>query len=424
MQRRSRSHRIQSPRAWSWLAAAACLALSGAARAEELPSPLKPDAVLKYAVDHRAEIVAAKARAAAATEVPKQVRALPDPMVMASINHLPFSLEGVNASLVYQQNFPLSGVLGARGRAAEAGAQAAGADVGTAKLDVEYQALAAYLKVVLAQREAAVLDEQVAVAKQVVATAEARLSSTSAAAADVLRARLDLARLEGERAAQDADIKAAAAALEAALGRPVKGEAPATDLTLPGTDPPALAELLKKAESHRPELAAARASVSRAAAEVDVMQSMYAPNAFVRAGGAYTMADGPGLMLMVGVTIPLWREKLSAGVAEARATRAAADAGVSATAKVIEGDVGAARQAVVAARIRLTTIRDKVLPLARSVITLTIGTYAAGQVPLVSVLDAVKALRDARMEEVKAEVQAAEAWARLGRAIGVVKLGV
>jgi len=406
------------------LAGIVCFVSAGAARADELPSPLKPDAVLKYAAEHRAEITAAKARATAAAEVPKQVRALPDPMVMVSIDHLPVKLDGISASFVVQQEFPLSRVLGARERAATADASAATAQVAATKLDVEYQALAAYLMVVEAQRMIVVLDDQVAVAKQVVAVSQARLSASQGASVDVLRAQLDVVRLEGERTALDADLKAAASMLEAALGRPVKGEPPVCELTLPPADPPSLVELVKKAVVNRPELAAMKASVARASAEVDVMQSMYSPMVFVRAGGAYTMMEGAGFMLMVGVSVPLWREKLSAGVSEAKAMAVMADADVAAMSKMVEGDVGGARQGVIAARTRLTTVRDKVLPLSRSVLSLTIATYAAGQLPLISVLDAVKAVRDARMEEVTAEVKAAGAWARLGRAIGAVKVGV
>jgi hypothetical protein len=179
---------------WSASLAVPALALSiltgGVARAAELPSPLKPEAVLKYAAEHRAEITAAKARAAAAAEVPKQVRALPEPMVMASIDHLPISLEGINASFMAQQEFPLSGVLGARERAAAAEAKVVTAQAVTTKLDVEYQALAAYLMVVEAQRMIVVLDDQMAIAKQVVAVSQARLAASQAAGADVLRAEL------------------------------------------------------------------------------------------------------------------------------------------------------------------------------------------------------------------------------------------
>jgi outer membrane protein TolC len=289
---------------------------------------------------------------------------------------------------------------------------------------VEYQALVAYLMVVEAKKTIAVVDEQTALAKQVVAITQARLAATEPAGADVLRAQLDVVRMEGERTALDADLKSVASMLEASLGRPVTGTVPECELTLPAADPPAQDELVKKAVDKRPELAAMKASVAKASAGIDVMKSMYAPMAFVRAGGAVTMADGPGFMLMVGVSMPVWREKLGAGVAEAKSMSTMADADVSAMSKMIEGEVGAARQAVIAARTRLSTVRDKVLPLSKSVLSLTIATYAAGQMPLVSVLDAEKAVRDARMEEVIAEVKAAAAWARLGRAVGVVKVGI
>ena len=418
------------PRHDAWKTAVAlvpglvALLLSAPARGEDLPSPLKPDAVLKYAADHRAEIKAAKAKAAAASQVSAQVGALPDPMVMVGIDHLPVSLEGINASFQVQQDFPLSGVRGAREKVAEAEAKVATAQAATTKLDVEYQALGAYLMVVEGRRMIGVVDDQVIVAKQIVAIAQARLSASQMAGTEVLRAQLDVVRLEGERTALDADLQAAASMLEAALGRPVTGKAPECELSLPAADPPALDELVKKAVEKRPELAAMKASVARASAGVDVMQSMYSPMAFVRAGGAFTMDGGPGLMLMVGVTVPIWREKLGAGVAEARSMASMADADVSAMSKMVEGEVGAARQAVIAARARLSTVRDKVLPLSKSVLSLTIATYASGQVPLVSVLDAEKEVRDARMEEVIAEVKAAAAWARLGRAIGVVKVGI
>ena len=422
--RRSLFSRRQRLFGWSLFAGAACVLASTAARADDLPSPIKPDAVIAYATAHRAEITAAKAKAAAAAEVGKQVRALPDPMVMVSVDHLPIKLDGINASFAVQQEFPLSGVLGDRERVAEAGAKQAAAQVDTTKLDVEYQALAAYLMVLEAQRTIAVLDDQVAIAKQVVAVASARLAVSDVAGVDVLRAQLDVVRLEGERTALDADRKAAASMLEAALGRPVTGEPPVCELTLPAADPPALADLVKKALDRRPELAAMKASVAAARAEVDVMRSMYLPMAFVRAGGAYTMTDGPGFMLMVGVSVPLWRDKLGAGVAEAKAMETMAGADVSAMTKMVEGDVGAARQSVIAARTRLATVRDKVLPLSKSVLSLTIATYTAGQMPLISVLDAEKAVREARMDEVIAEVKAAAAWGRLGRAVGVVKVGV
>ncbi|MFO0661485.1 MAG: TolC family protein [Polyangiaceae bacterium] len=389
-----------------------------------LPSPLKPDDVLTYARTHRGEIVAAKARARAAAESPKIVTALPDPMVMVSVDHLPFKLDGVNASLMVQQDFPLSGVLSARRRAAEADARAYAADAKTVSLDVEYQALAAYLMVVELQRMSVIVDEQTRLARQIVAVTRARLGGADAGVADVVRAELDLARLEAEKKTLLAETSGAAAMLDAALGRPVSGAAPTCTLVVPAGEPPTVPTLVAMASEGRPELAAMNERVSKARADVDVMSSMYKPMGFVRVGSAYTMTEGAGLMLMVGVSVPIWREKLGAGVSEARSMVAMADAERSSMGTMIQGDVVAAREALVAARIRFETSRDSLVPLARKTVDLMITSYGSGQTPLVSVLEAVRTFRDVRMEEVVAEVKLASAWARLGRTVGVVKVGV
>ena len=416
--------RIRWGRVLSALCALPFGLVATAAGAEDLPSPLKPEAVLKYAADHRAEIVAAKSKAAAAAEGPAQAKALPDPMVMVSIDHLPIKFDGVNASLLVQQDFPLTDLRGARAKVAEEGAKVAAAQVDTAKLDVEYQALSAYLMVVEAKRMIAVTDEQIALAKQVVAVTTARLSATDPASVDVLRAQLDVVRMEGEKTALESDLKSSASMLEAALGRPVTGNVPEVELTLPTADPPAQDELVKKAVDKRPELAAMKASLAKAQSGIDQMKAMNGPMAFIRGGGAYTMDGGTGFMLMIGVSLPVWVGKVAASENEAKSMAKMADADVSAMSKMIEGEVASSRQAVISARTRLSTVRDKVLPLAKSVLQLTIASYASGQTPLLMVLDAEKSVRDARMEEVIAEMKAASAWARLGRAVGVVKVGV
>ena len=76
---------------------------------------------------------------------------------------------------------------------------------------------------------------------------------------------------------------------------------------------------------------------------------MYAPMAMVRTGPSYTMADGTGWMVMVGVSIPLWRDKLRAGVNEARAMVDMASADLEAMQRMIRGEATLARERVMAA---------------------------------------------------------------------------
>jgi outer membrane protein TolC len=417
------------PLRWLSLIAVAASTALGARHAaaqskDALPSPLRPDDVVTWAKTHRAELTAAKAKAGAVAQTPKVVSALPDPMVMASLDHLPFTLMGVDASLMVQQDFPLSGVLGKKKSAAEADARAVGADVDRVALEVEEEALIAYLMVVERERMQAVLDEQIATAKDIVEATLARLEGGSGNAGDIVRARLDVARLTSERTAVDAELVGAKGMLNATLARPIDAAVPATSLTIPTTDPPDATKLVTLAIAKRPELTVMKFKLEKSTAEIAVMNSMYNPMAFVRTGPSYTMDAGAGVMLMIGVSIPIWREKLSAGVSEATQMSTMVDAETAAMRKMIEGEVASTRGAVAAAKIRFETTRDKIVPIARQAVTLQLANYATGQAPLVSVLDALAMLRMTRMEQVVSEIKLGITWVKLGRAVGVVRVAV
>ena len=148
------------------------------------------------------------------------------------------------------------------------------------------------------------------------------------------------------------------------------------------------------------------------------MRDMFRPMATIRTGPSYTMAEGRGWMGMVGLSLPIWRGKLKAGVAEAEAMRAMSQAELRAMTRMIEGDAAAAISQLQAARDRQTALTTNVLPRARMAIEPAVASYGAGQLPLVSVLEAVQALFAVQSDLIAADTQLGLAWARLGRAIG------
>jgi cobalt-zinc-cadmium efflux system outer membrane protein len=145
---------------------------------------------------------------------------------------------------------------------------------------------------------------------------------------------------------------------------------------------------------------------------------MYKPMLTVRAGTAYTMTEGRGAMLMVGISLPIWRKRLRAGVAEAQAMREMAKADLDTMARMVEGEAAQALSQLHAARERNRLVRDEVLPRARYAIDPALSSYAAGRLPLVSVLEAVQTLRAAQSDLIESDVELGLAWARLGRAMG------
>ncbi len=403
----------------AWIVVAAALTpIAASADDEALPTPLRIGDVVRLAKAHRAEVVAARARARAAAERPAIVSALDDPEAFASIDHLPFMGGGADLSFALEQRFPLSGVRGHRQRVAEADSRRALADIDRVRLDVELDAAAAFWMLGELRERAKLLDDQRALADQMTAAATARFSTSAGMQADVLRAQLEGDRLAGEQQAIAAELRAAEAMFATSIARPADAPIPELDLTVADTEPPAVATIVSAAVARRPELRAGGAEVARAEAEVSVMQSMYAPMAMVRTGPSYTMADGSGWMVMVGVSIPIWRGKLRAGVNEARAMVEMTNAELDAMRRMIAGQATAARERVAAARARYLALRDSIVPRARQAIAPTLAAYAANQTPLVSAIESAQALWEAQRELAMAHAELGVAWARLSRTTG------
>jgi cobalt-zinc-cadmium efflux system outer membrane protein len=385
---------------------------------DALPNPLRIEDVVRYARTHRAELLAARARARAAAERPAIVSALEDPMVSPSLDHLPFKLDGADVSLTVEQRFPLSGVLGHRERAAQADARREQSQLKRVGLDVELNAAEAYLMLRERRQMLRVLEEQRELAQQFVAAAHARYAAGAGAQADALRAEIEVARLAGAVRSTTAQIRANEIMLNASLGRSTQAAVPELDEAVADAQPLAAEAIRTAALARRPELSVGDAEISRAHAEVSAMQSMYSPMAMVRTGPAYTMMEGAGWMLMVGISVPLWRGKLRAGVNEAEAMLEMAQADRSAMRRMVEGEALSSREETIAARELYLALRDEIVPRALQAIEPALAAYASGQLPLVSVIEAAQALWSSQAELLSAQSELGLAWARLHRALG------
>jgi outer membrane protein TolC len=326
-------------------------------------------------------------------------------------------LGGADVSLTIEQQIPLSGIRRSRRTAALADIDRLRAETNRTTLDVGIQAANAFLMLQERRRTQALVAEQIGFARDVVTAANARYSSGTAPQSDVLRAEVEVARLAALSRALVSEVRGAEAMLNATLALDA-------DLTVPPLASVAFVEPLptwsaiRTALTSRPELAAGRAEIARADADVQVMRDMFKPMATIRTGPAYTMAEGRGWMAMVGISLPIWRDKLRAGVAEAQAMRAMSEADLRAMTRMIEGDAAAAVNQLQAARDRQDALTTDVLPRARMAIDPAVAGYSAGQVPLVTVIEAVQVLWRVQSDLITADTELGLAWARLGRALG------
>jgi outer membrane protein TolC len=387
------------------------------ARASEpLPTPLRLPDVVKIAREQRSEIDAARSLAQAAGQRPAIESALDDPMLMVQALHVPFRTRGFTGGVMIQQSFPLSRVLGRRRVAAEHEARGFEAAIGTVELDVGLEAARAFFMLHEARRVLEILATQLDLAEQIVAATTARYAAARGTAAEVLRAEAEQARIEAELSAMSEEVRAAEAMLNASMGRAPQGSIPRLAIEL--VDEVIPADPIGLALTRRPELDRARARVDAADARIRVTRAQFAPMGFVQLGPAFSMADGPGLMGTVGVSLPIYLGWRRAGVREARAMASMARADVVAMETMIAGEAEATRAQVLASQIRLKALEQEVVPRAREAIDATLASYAAGLLPLVNVLDAMDAYWMAQADEVMAEVELGLAHARLDRSIG------
>jgi outer membrane protein TolC len=398
-------------------------ASAAAAEPALLHSPLRLSDVTAISLQNRAEITAANARADALAQRPAIVSSPEDPMVSVSVDHYPFEamMDGgrrYDRSISVEQKFPLSAILSHRRSAALADAERARALADVTELDVVLDAQRSFFMLLERRRMRPVVEEQISLANLLVDVAASRYASGTGAQADVLRAEAEVARLKSKRQSLEAQIRGAEAMLNAGLGRPVEAAVPDLHYLPRLAEPPSIPEVLELADEERPELDAGAAEVKRADAETRAMRSMYKPMATVRAGYAETMAEGPGAMLMVGISAPIWRRKLSSGVAEAQAMQRMADADLEAMRRMIAGETLAAREGVLAARTQVDLLRQDVLPRTQVAMDAALGGYASGQGSLTAVIEAARALWEAQGEQVMADSVLGEAWARLDRATG------
>lgn len=412
--------RVLGLRNWNGLLAAAVLSSVGAwpVRAQgPLPTPLTIEDVARLARDHRSEVSAARARADAARQRPAIVGALDDPMLMPSVE-APFMLDGVATSLFFEQEFPLSPVLSRRADVARAEARALVLQGERVELDVAFEAMTAFHMLWERRENARILETQIGLARQIVAAAAARYGAGAGSQTEVLRGEAELARLDAAKRSLVRTIGAAEAMLAATLGAEVVTPIPELAPPEPGAlaqvppgDDAALVEAL-------PEVLAGDEEIRRWKAEVGAMRSMYAPMARLQTGPVYSSEMGAGWMLMFGVSLPIWTGKLDAGVEEARAMVAMAKADREAMRRMAASELAQARHLVAAAHERYQALIADVLPRMKSAADAALASYASGQAPQVSVLEATQTLWSLEREAVMARMELGLARARLDRALG------
>ena len=404
----------------------ACLAALGSTARAQAPDTLRLDAVLGAIYADNPTLAAARLDARALARRGDQVGALPDPTASVMVAPYPIlTARGTQRSQWrVEQRVPWPGTLGLRRAAADAAAEAARLSADGTALDLARDATRAYTDLVRTQEAA-----------DVVRAFQARLGAFAEAAAvryevgrgpqgAILQVQLERQRLDERLIELDRQRDAAVQTLARVLDRPglAVGRVVTPPAALPDAD-----DLDALALDLRPEVAAAQARIDQAEIDVALAERAYYPDLGV--GVVYTdiaPADAPptatgrdALGLMASVRVPLGRDRLRAGVQEARLRQQAAEVRLEATQTAIQTDLADALSDARRAAQAVALYRETLLPMSLTTVESALAGYTTGAVDFLAFLDAERARFQIQLGLVDARARLLDASADLARAVGL-----
>ena len=362
-------------------------------------------------------LVAAHARAQALEHRVSPVSTLDDPFIAAGIDEVPFG-GGGNSVIRYQlsQTVPFPGKLGARGSAVRGRADAALADVETARRTLTVVATQAFYRAYFNERVLVLNEETRRYIRETIESTKARYKTGGASHHEWLQGRIELSVLEVERLRLMRERKTLHALLNEMRNQP-----PGTPIEIGehGFDRKEEPEVdAEKLLAHQPELRSMQKTVDAAGADETVARFSYAPDFVIQGMAMQPRSGGMGQAsnwgVMAGINLPVffWR-KQSEQVSAARADREAAEA-------ERKGMENRLKTEIIDAMEQLKTAHDVVALYKRDVIPMTEiaarnarSGYAARRLPLTQLLDTLKVARIQRLEFLAAEIDVALAVTRI-----------
>lgn len=230
---------------------------------------------------------------------------------------------------------------------------------------------------------------------------------------DVLRAQIAEERLATEITNLEDSRTPLLAQFEAALGRDGETEAPPVPQRFESTPLEITSEkLLTEALARNPRLRAMAAEVRRADASLRLAYKARVPDFSV--GIEADVKASPVIFTpQLGVTLPIWRDKIAAQIGAAQAEKRVAAARLSAEQIMLAVEFAEKTFMFREASRSLKLLTESLLPKARQALEVAQSGYVSGKVDFLNLLDAQRTLLEFRLAEVEAQVQRELALAEL-----------
>jgi outer membrane protein TolC len=389
--------------------------------------------LLEEVLERNPRLARLEAEAAAAEQRAPQVKALPDPTATLTWFVMPpqTRVGPQHAAVNLMQRFPWFGTLKLDERAALWDAVASRAQLEAARIEVLTQARADYHELQFLEVENLVVEEDRVTLEHYGELALARYASGVGLDQAVIKIQAEITRTEARLLALGVRRAAVVARLNALRDRPQStpvtvAEAGSRQSVV--LDPE---ELRIRALDTRPEIAAANAMVEAAASRVERKKKTYSPNVVVGLNYGYVSRrddeagrlnppEGNGqdiLGLTGGISLPLWRSSLEAGVEEGVQNHLAAEEGRREVTAAIDGELGELLYRIPLLE-QQTKLYDHVLIIqASQSLRSAESAYASGTANALDLLDAERVLLQVRISAERVRSDLDVAYAQLEGAI-------
>ena len=261
-----------------------------------------------------------------------------------------------------------------------------------------------------------------------VSIARSRYETGGGLMADVMKTSTEVTRVEVDLVGFFGQRRSALASLNSLRDRPL--DTPVTASGLPRVDAVSvdLASLREAAASRRPELR--EASALRAAADARSQLARLAAKPDLTLGGFYEAMDlgiADGDMneagFVIGVSLPVRRKRIAAGVEEAVQLRLASAEGSRLAGAAIERDIGDAMARLDTAS-RQARLQDDVLTIqAEESVRSLLSAYTSGTATALEVLDALRIAYEVRLLALRSRADYLQALSSLAAATASPTLG-
>ena len=402
---------------------------AGQDRLDALPeSPALAD-YLAYAALHSPALEAAFNRWRAAAEGPVQAGALPDPRLTYKryIEEVETRAGPQRNALQIAQMFPWFGKLDLAEQAADQAAQVARQRYEAEKLALFQRVKDAYYEYYYLARAIGIADENVTLLTNLEKVVRIRYAAATAGHPDLIRLQVELGKV-ADRLRSLKDMRAAAMArLVAAAGLPVGTMRP-TPKEIRSPRPDLDDEtLIAWALAHSPLLKADQAEIVRRQTQVDLARKAYWPDVTLgvtwidtsHSGGGMPIDDGKDpVIAMLSVNLPIWYDKLAAGVRQSRYRKLAAVKARADRADKLAATVSRTAFQARDARAKIDLYERLLVPRATESLKVTTTAFGAGKAGFSDLIDAQRVLLEFRLIQQRAVADQAKHLAMLERLLG------